>query len=71
MKKTERAIVSFSGEELQKAMEYPAFNTKMMLFSGMEPKYLKKDEIELLKSEYGEDWFYVLGYTDEWEKPPA
>lgn len=37
--------------------------------SGLLPEHLSKDEVELLISGYGENWFYKLGYDDSYNKP--
>jgi len=62
-------MLSFTGKQPIKELEDRAFNIEMNLFSGVEPKDLQKDEIEILKRKYGENWFYELGYDDSWEKP--
>ena len=41
-------------------------NLLLNMFAGLHPKYLREDEVELLKSKYGEDWLKELGYTEEW-----
>ena len=45
-------------------------NLLLNLSGGLLPKDLQPDEVELLKKEYGDDWFEKLGYTEpEYEKP--
>jgi len=45
-------------------------NLLLNMSAGLLPEHLQKDEINLLKIKYGEDWFKVLGYTEpEYKKP--
>ena len=41
-------------------------NLLLNMSAGLHPKHLQEDEVELLKSEHGEDWLNNLGYTEEW-----
>lgn len=39
-------------------------NILLNMSVGLLPKNLSKDEVELLKNKYGENWFNKLGYTE-------
>jgi hypothetical protein len=45
--------------ELEKLLDLE--NLLLNMFSGLLPENLSKDEIELLKYRYGENWFERLG----------
>ena len=45
-------------------------NLVLNMSSGLLPKDLTKDEVDLLVEEYGEEWFEELGFSeDKYEKP--
>ena len=44
-------------------------NLMFNLSSGLKPCELTKDECNLMIKEYGDNWFYKLGYDDSYEKP--
>ena len=45
-------------------------NLLLNMSGGLLPKDLQPDEIKLLESKYGPDWFTKLGYTEpEYERP--
>ena len=45
-------------------------NILLNMQGGLLPKDLTKKEINLLKKEYGENWFEELGYNEpEYKKP--
>ena len=45
-------------------------NLLLNLACGLLPENLSKNEIDLLKSRFGENWFDVLGYREtEYKKP--
>ncbi len=45
-------------------------NIVLNMSAGLLPKELSKNEIELLKNDYGEDWFHVLGYSEKHYENP-
>jgi hypothetical protein len=45
-------------------------NLLLNLADGCLPEYLTKDEVELLKNRYGENWFEDLGYKEPKYKRP-
>lgn len=44
-------------------------NLVLNMMSGVLPEHLSKDEVEMLVEEYGDNWFYELGYDNSYEKP--
>jgi hypothetical protein len=47
-------------------------NILLNMSAGLLPKDLSKNEQEILKNDYGENWFEFLGYTEPaYEKPFA
>lgn len=46
-------------------------NLLLNMQSGLLPENLSKDEIDLLRNKFGENWFYELGYNDNEYKNPC
>jgi len=45
-------------------------NLLLNMFGGLLPEHLSKEEQEMLKNAYGENWFERLGYAEpEYKKP--
>jgi len=45
-------------------------NLLLNMMGGLLPEYLTEKECLLLKENYGENWFYELGYNDvDYRKP--
>ncbi len=45
-------------------------NIVLNMSAGLLPKDLSENEIEILKNDYGEDWFHVLGYSEKHYEHP-
>ena len=45
-------------------------NIILNMSAGVLPEYLVEDEVNMLVSRYGEDWFEKLGYTEPLYKKP-
>jgi hypothetical protein len=45
-------------------------NLLMNMSGGLLPEDLSKEEVELMASEYGDNWFEKLGYTEPRYKKP-
>lgn len=53
-----------------KTLEDPVVNLLLNMSGGLLPEDLQSDEVELLKSKYGSNWFEELGYNDkEYRRP--
>jgi hypothetical protein len=44
-------------------------NLILNMMSGLLPEHLSDDEVSLLRAKFGKNWFYDLGYDDEYKKP--
>lgn len=45
-------------------------NIMFNLSAGLLPENLSKEEVSTLKSHYGDDWFFRLGYSEKKYKKP-
>ena len=53
-----------------KTLEDPVVNLLLNMSGGLLPEHLQPDEVELLRSKYGSNWFEELGYNDkEYRRP--
>ena len=62
-------IITFSVSNPE-ALEDRTVNLLLNMSGGLLPEDLQPDEVELLRSKYGENWFEELGYNDkEYRRP--
>jgi hypothetical protein len=57
-------VVGIEEVEKQEQKANKLANLLLNMSDGLLPEYLSQDEVELLKEEYGENWFEELGYNE-------
>lgn len=59
------------GDKFQQALkDDPSLNLILNMSAGLLPEHLTKEEVEILKTKHGDDWFNKLGYTEPEYKQP-
>ncbi|CAB1251769.1 protein of unknown function [Ruminococcaceae bacterium BL-6] len=64
-------MIKIEGKDIDKLLGDKTNNLLLNLATGSLPEYLTKDEVELLKQRYGDDWFTELGYSEPKYKKPV
>lgn len=57
--------INFTGENLPPPVEEAAANIAEAIKSGLHPTLLDKDEANLMKECFGDDWYTKWGFSDE------